>query len=150
MKHIVLVGDMKVGKKGDVIVTYALGTSLGLVAYDPKAQVGGLLHAMLPLSKSDPKKAAANPFIFVDTGVPKLFEEIYNMGGDKSRLVVKAAGCSRPEGDNEMFKIGEKNYAVLKKILWKNNILLEGEEVGGTANRTVQFDVASGEIKVTS
>ncbi len=150
MKHIVLVGDMKVGKQGDVIVTYALGTSLGLVAYDPKAQVGGLLHAMLPLSKSDPKKAEANPFIFVDTGVPKLFDEIYNMGGDKSRLVVKAAGCSRPEGDNEMFKIGEKNYAVLKKILWKNNILLEAEEVGGTANRTVQFDVSSGEIKVTS
>ncbi len=149
MKHIVLVGDMKVGKKGDVIVTYALGTSLGLIAYDPAAQVGGLLHAMLPLSKSDPKKAESNPFIFVDTGVPKLFEEVYSMGGEKARLIVKATGCSRPEGDNEMFKIGEKNYAVLKKILWKNNILLESEEVGGTANRTVQFNISTGELTVT-
>jgi chemotaxis protein CheD len=150
MKHIVLVGNMKVGKEGDTIVTYALGTSLGLIAYDPVAKVGGLLHAMLPLSKSDPKKAEANPCIFVDTGVPKLLDEIYSMGGEKSRLVIKAAGCSRPEGDNEMFKIGEKNYAVLKKILWKNNILLETEDVGGAANRTVQFNISTGEMTVTS
>lgn len=150
MKHIVLVGNMKVGKEGDTIVTYALGTSLGLIAYDPVAKVGGLLHAMLPLSKSDPKKAEANPCIFVDTGVPKLLDEIYSMGGEKSRLVIKAAGCSRPEGDNEMFKIGEKNYAVLKKILWKNNILLETEDVGGGANRTVQFNISTGEMTVTS
>lgn len=148
MKHIVLVGDMKVGKEGDIIVTYALGTSLGLVAYDPVAKVGGLLHAMLPLSKSDPQKANANPYIFVDTGVPKLFEEIVNMGGDKSRLILKAIGCSRPEGDNEMFKIGERNYSVLKKLLWKNNILLESEDVGGTANRSVRFNLSNGEVTI--
>ncbi len=150
MKHIVLVGNLKVGKEGDTIVTYALGTSLGLVAYDPVAKIGGMLHAMLPLSKSDPKKAEANPCIFVDTGVPKLLEEVYNQGGEKTRLIVKATGCSRPEGDNEMFKIGEKNYAVLKKILWKNNILLEFEDVGGSTNRTVQFNLSTGEIKITS
>ncbi len=80
MKQIVLVGDMKVGGKGDIIVTYGLGTSLGLMAYDPVAQVGGLLHAMLPLSKSDPEEARENPCILVDAGVPKLFEEIINAG----------------------------------------------------------------------
>lgn len=150
MRHIVLVGNMKVGRKGDTIVTYALGTSLGLVAYDPVTQVGGLLHAMLPLSRSDPQKAQANPCIFVDTGVPKLFDEICKIGGQKSRLVLKAAGCSRPVGENEMFKIGERNYSVLKKILWKNNVLLESEDVGGTANRTVHFDVATGQVTISS
>ena len=150
MRHIVLVGNMKVGRKGDTIVTYALGTSLGLVAYDPVTQVGGLLHAMLPLSRSDPQKAQANPCIFVDTGVPKLFDEVCKIGGQKSRLVLKAAGCSRPVGENEMFKIGERNYSVLKKILWKNNVLLESEDVGGTANRTVHFDVATGQVTISS
>ena len=52
MEYIVEVGDMKVGKEGDIIVTYGLGTSLGLMAYDPVAKVGGLLHAMLPLSQN--------------------------------------------------------------------------------------------------
>jgi len=141
---------MKVGKKGDTIVTYALGTSLGLMAYDPVVQVGGLLHAMLPLSRSDPQKAATNPCIFVDTGVPKLFKEICDMGGQKSRLVLKAAGCARPVGENEMFKIGERNYSVLKKILWKNSVLLESEDVGGVANRTVHFDLITGEVKISN
>ncbi|OQX19206.1 MAG: hypothetical protein BWK80_37165 [Desulfobacteraceae bacterium IS3] len=150
MRHIVLVGNMKAGKKGDTIVTYALGTSLGLIAWDPAAQVGGLLHAMLPLSRSDPQKAEANPCIFVDTGVPKLFKEVCDMGAQKSRLILKAVGCSRPVGENEMFKIGERNYSVLKKILWKNNVLLESEDVGGIANRTVQFDLTTGQITVSS
>jgi chemotaxis protein CheD len=141
---------MKIGKEGDVIVTYALGTSLGLIAYDPVVKVGGLLHAMLPLSRSDPKKAETNPCIFVDTGVPKLFKEICDMGGKKSRLIVKAAGCARPLGENEMFKIGERNYSVLKKILWKNSILLESEDIGGTANRTVHLDITTGEVTITS
>lgn len=150
MKHIVLVGDMKVGREGDIIVTYALGTSLGLMAYDPVARVGGLLHAMLPLSKSDPDKALENPYMFVDTGVPSLFEEVCKIGGIKSRLIVKAAGCSRPEGGNEMYRIGERNFSVLNKLLWKNNVILESEDIGGAANRTVHFDISTGEITITT
>lgn len=149
MKHIVLVGDMKVGGKGDIIVTYGLGTSLGLMAYDPVAQVGGMLHAMLPLSKSDPEKARENPCIFVDTGVPKLFDEICKIGGEKKRLIVRAAGCSRPSGENEMVRIGERNFSVLNKLLWKNNVILESEDVGGTSNRTVHFDISTGEVTVS-
>ena len=150
MKNVVVVADMKLGKKGDVLVTHALGSCLGLMVHDPQAQVGGLLHAMLPLSKINPEKAANNPYMFVDLGVPKLFKEIYRIGGEKSRLVVKAAGCGQPLGKNEIFKIGERNFTVLKKLLWKNNVLLEADDVGGTAGRTVHFDITTGEVKISS
>ncbi|MCD6306863.1 MAG: chemotaxis protein CheD [Deltaproteobacteria bacterium] len=146
MRHVVQVGDMKIGIDGDVVVTHALGSCLGFMLYDPVARVGGLLHAMLPLSRINPQKAEANPYMFVDTGVVRLFNEIYNRGGKKSRLVAKAAGCGRPIGNNEMFKIGERNYTVLKKLLWKNNILLDAEAVGGTVSRTVHFYISSGKI----
>jgi len=141
---------MKIGKDGDVVVTHALGSCLGLMVHDPVARIGGLLHAMLPLSKINPQKAQANPYMFVDTGVVMLFKEIYNLGGKKSRLVVKAAGCGTPMGNNEMFKIGERNYTVLKKLLWKNNILLDAEDVGGTASRTVHFYMSTGKTVVKS
>lgn len=150
MKHVVLVGDMKIGIKGDVLVTHALGSCLGLMVYDPIVQVGGLLHAMLPLSKINPKKAEANPYMFVNTGVPELFKAIYAKGGEKSRLIVKAAGCGSPLGNNEMFRIGDRNYTVLKKLLWKNNVLLKSEDVGGTASRTVHFDVTTGQIIIST
>lgn len=150
MKNVVVVADMKLGGKGDILVTHALGSCLGLMIYDPQAQVGGLLHAMLPLSKINPEKAANNPYMFVDLGVPKLFKEIYRIGGEKSRLVVKAAGCGQPLGKNEIFKIGERNFTVLKKLLWKNNVLLSADDVGGSAGRTVHFDITTGEVKISS
>jgi chemotaxis protein CheD len=150
MKYVVAVGDMKFGKESDAIVTHALGSCLGLVVYDPVAKVGGLLHAMLPLSKINQKKAAVNPYMFVDTGVPALFKALYDIGGQKSRMVIKAAGCGNPLGKNEMFKIGERNYMVLKKLLWKNNILLETEYIGGAASRTVHFNIATGQTIISS
>ena len=150
MKYVVAVGDMKVGRKADTIVTHALGSCLGLMVFDPEAKIGGLLHAMLPLSKINPQKAESNPFMFVDTGVPSLFKSLYEMGGQKSRMIVKAAGCGNPLGKNEMFKIGERNYTVLKKLLWKNNILLETEDIGGTASRTVHFNIATGQTVISS
>ncbi len=148
MKHIVQVGDMAVGVKGDEIITYALGSCLGLMVYDPVACVGGMLHAMLPLSKINPQKAETNPYMFVDKGVPILFKEVYAIGGQKQRLVVKAAGCGSPMGKNEMFKIGERNYTVLKKLLWKNGVLLKSEEIGGSISRTVYFDVSTGQVTI--
>lgn len=146
MKRIVVVADMKVGQKGDVLLTHALGSCLGVTVFDPKQRVGGLLHAMLPLSKINRQKAEANPFMFVDTGVPELFRHLYDLGGKKKDFVVKAVGCASPLGGNEMFKIGERNYTVLKKLLSKNSICITSEDIGGTFSRTVYFDVSSGEV----
>jgi len=150
MKNVVAVGDMKIGQQADTIVTHALGSCLGLMVYDPVSNIGGLLHAMLPLSKINPQKAEVNPYMFVDTGVPALFKALYDIGGQKTRMIVKAAGCGNPLGKNEMFKIGERNYTVLKKLLWKNNILLESEDVGGALSRTVHFNIATGQTIISS
>jgi len=150
MRHIIVVGDMKTGEKDDLLVTHALGSCLGLIVYDPQKHIGGLLHAMLPMSKINRDKAQANPYMFVDTGVPTLFKTLYEMGAEKSRLVVKAAGCGNPMGKNEMFKIGERNYTVLKKLLWKNNILLKAEDIGGTKSRTVNFNISTGQTIISS
>ena len=92
MRQIVQVGDMVVGVRGDEIVTYALGSCLGLMVYDPVAQVGGMLHAMLPLSKINPEKAETNPYMFVDKGVPILFKEVYALGGQKREADCQSRG----------------------------------------------------------
>jgi chemotaxis protein CheD len=118
--------------------------------HDPVARVGGMLHAMLPLSSINPEKAKSNPFMFVDTGVPELFLRLYEMGGQKGRMLVKAAGCANPMGKDQMFKIGERNYVVLKKLLWKNGVLLKAEDIGGSLSRTLHFNVTSGDVIISS
>lgn len=150
MRYIVGVGDMKIAENGDLIVTHALGSCLGLMVHDPELGIGGLLHAMLPLCKINPEKAASNPYMFVESGVTHMLQLLYGLGVKKNRMIVKAAGCGSPMSRNEMFKIGERNFTILKKILWKNNILLSADDVGGTNSRTVYFDVASGEITISS
>jgi len=147
MKIVVGISDMKVSNKpGDVLVTYSLGSCIGVVLWDPVAKVGGLLHYMLPDSSLDKDKALDKPFMFADSGIPRLFKETYKFGAEKSRLVVKVVGGSQIMDDAGVFNIGKRNYMVLRKIFWKNKIMITKEDVGGTANRTVSLDVATGVV----
>jgi len=150
MKYIVPVGDMKIGQVPDTLVTDTLGSCLCLTVYDSVFQTGGLLHAMLPLAKINLQKAAINPFMFVDTGIPALFKALYAQGSEKGNLVVKAVGCGNPMGSREVFKIGKRNYSILQKVLTKDGICLAAEDVGGTAGRAVQLDLASGQTIIRS
>ena len=57
MRLIVGVADMKTTSlRDDSIITYALGSCLGITVYDPVARVGGMLHVMLPDSNIDPQR----------------------------------------------------------------------------------------------
>ncbi len=145
MKIVVGISDMKVSNTpGDILVTYSLGSCIGVLIWDPVAKVGGILHYMLPDSTLDKEKAQAKPFMFADTGIPRLFKETYKFGAEKSRLVVKVVGGSQIMDDAGVFNIGKRNYMVLRKIFWKNKIMIAKEDVGGTANRTVSLDIATG------
>jgi chemotaxis protein CheD len=131
-----------------VIVTHALGSCLGISVHDGKTGVGGLLHTMLPLSTIDTVKAEANPFMFVDTGVPALFQACYRLGSAKERLVLKVAGGSRILDGDGRFNIGQRNYTMLRKILWKNGVMITAEDVGGMLPRTMSLDLSTGAIRI--
>lgn len=132
----------------DVLITYALGSCIGVAVYDPKVHVGGLLHYMLPLSKTSPDKAKAKPAMFADTGIPLLLKKVFAAGATKKDLIVKVAGGSKLLDNNNVFNIGEKNFLVLRKIFWKNNILMKAHHVGGSLSRTMRLDLSSGVVTV--
>lgn len=137
------------GAAGDRLVTHALGSCLGVAVYDPVAGVGGLLHVMLPLSALDATRARANPALFVDTGVPALFRACYRLGAVKTRMVVKVAGgaAAGPAGAPDQFQIGKRNLLTLRKLLWKNGVLVEAQDVGGhQLSRTMYLALADGAV----
>lgn len=135
---------------GDTLVTYALGSCLGISVYDPAARVGGLVHCMLPLSKMDREGGTATPCKFVDTGVAALFRRAYELGAKKERMILKVAGGAKIIDRADQFKIGERNYAALRKILWKNGILIDSEDVGGGQSRTMWVQVDTGTVTIKS
>lgn len=149
MNHTVDISDFKISTcSEDILVTYALGSCLGVTVYDPIAKVGGMIHCMLPLSKIDRDKATKLPAMFIDTGIPTLFKESYKAGAQKERLVVKVAGGSVINDANGHFKIGERNFMILRKILWKNNIMIKNQDVGGCKSRTMYLEMQTGKVSI--
>ena len=139
MKQLVVdIADCKVSDDPNVeLITYSLGSCIGVGIWDPKAYVGGLLHYMLSDSKHSPDKAAQCPAMFADTGIPMLFRSVYELGAVKQRLVVKIAGGGSFFQTGEAMNIGKHNYVMLRKIFWRNNVMIDAEHIGDTISRTM-------------
>jgi len=128
----------------DVLVTYSLGSCIGLGLYDPEVGAGGLLHAMMPVSTIDPRKAKDKPAMFVDTGIATLLKAMFALGARRRSLIATVVGGANQLDGGQLFRIGERNYTVARRMLWKNEILIAAEDVGGTQSRTIHLDLASG------
>ena len=149
VQQVVGLGELKVSDHvDDVLITFSLGSCVGLSLYDPEARVGGLMHCMLPLSRSDPERAKSAPCLFTDTGVAALIQAMFDRGGVRHRLIAKVAGAARMQEDADGFNVGERNHVVLRKVLWKNSIFIAKEDVGGAVARTMSLDIATGQTFV--
>jgi chemotaxis protein CheD len=149
MKSVVGVGDWRVSANvHETIITYALGSCLGVVVYDPVARVGGLLHAMLPFSKKDPQKAKIKPAMFIDTGFSMLMNDFYNLGAEKERMKIFVAGGASMHSDprDDYFKIGERNFTTLRKLFWKNGFMIDYKDVGDSKSRTMSLRLSDGMV----
>jgi chemotaxis protein CheD len=148
MEQIVVgMADCRIGDvRGQVLTTYALGSCIGLVIHDAIAAVGGLLHFMLPDSAMDPARGRRNPYMFADTGIPMLLEQLAARGALKRRLEIQAIGGAQMMDDQNIFEIGKRNYLATRRILSKLGLLLHGEAVGGNQSRTLRLEVGSGRV----
>jgi chemotaxis protein CheD len=136
---------------GDLMVTHALGSCLGIAVHDQTSGIGGMLHAMLPTSTINPSKAEANPCMFVNTGVPALLRQVLTAGATQNRLTIKVAGGSTKHTvGSDHFAIGKRNYIMLRKVLWQYSLLLDGEDIGGELPRTMYLEIGSGRVWLNS
>lgn len=148
---VVDIADMRISDNpGDTLVTYSLGSCIGVAIYDPALRLGGMIHCMLPLSKVDREKAKTRPYMFVDTGMQVMLGKLYEAGLRKARAVVHVAGGAQVLDSQGVFKIGERNFTVLRKVLWKNGLLMHTQEVGGNRSRTISLELATGRFSIKS
>jgi chemotaxis protein CheD len=146
---VVTVSDMRISADpGDTLATYSLGSCIGVSAYDASARVGGLLHFQLPTSTLDPKRAQAQPLMFADSGVAAMLAALESAGARKQRLRVKLAGAAQILNDNNLFNIGRRNHAAVRKVLWQHGLFVDSEAIGGSAPRTMYLAIADGTVTV--
>ncbi|MCI9221814.1 MAG: chemotaxis protein CheD [Oscillospiraceae bacterium] len=142
-KLIIGIADMKMAKGEGMLVTYALGSCIGICLHDPVLKLGALVHIMLPVNMEAGRKT---PMKYADTGIRETLRLMEGKGASRNRITAKIAGGAKmfEVGSSSLGNIGQRNIESVHMNLKKEGIRLLKEDVGGTVARTLLFDVNSG------
>lgn len=142
------IADMKVARREGLLITYALGSCIGITLYDPAIKLGGLLHIMLPSAES---ARMDNVYKFADTGIVEMLRKMQAFGGVKSRYICKIAGGAKMfEMQGNLGNIGQRNIENVQNMMRREQIRIARQDVGANYARTMSLDVADGVVKVRS
>ena len=143
------IADMKFAQNSGTLITYALGSCIGICLYDPAIKLGGLLHIMLPLNMETGRK---NPLKYADTGMAEMIRQMEAKGANKARLVAKIAGGAKmfEVTGGALGNIGQRNIESVRMQMKKLGLRIAKEDVGGTVARTMSMDVETGTISIKS
>lgn len=148
------ISDLNVAVKDEVLVTYALGSCVGICIYDNMNKIAGLSHIMLPSSTSMAEgMAAGNAMKFADTAIPLLIRKMNEKGAKSIYFKAKIAGGAQMftiDKDSTVGNIGDRNVKAVKEVLQKLRIPIIAEDTGKNYGRTVFFDAMTGSMKVKS
>lgn len=151
MPDLIKVGmaDYKVSKNPSNLISYGLGSCVGIAIYDPVTKIGGLAHIMLP--DSTQARSAENPAKFADTALPRMLDDMIKMGASKIRLFAKIAGGAQMftfANATDIMRVGERNVEAVKTVLKKIDIKIVAEDTGGNYGRTVELKLDTGIYRV--
>lgn len=150
-KIIVQIGDGNIASAGQTLVSYALGSCIGVCLYDEKAQIAGMIHAVLPANEGSKEIMSQQQYRYADQGIRRLIHEMCARGAKKSRLTAKLAGGARMfQTINYEWEIGERNIQMAKKILAAEGIPLLAEDTGEDYGRTIWFTAEDGKVRVNA
>lgn len=124
------IGDMKFARGEGSIITYALGSCIGIAFYDPFIHLGALLHIMLP---SQFNYNDINAFKYADSGIRETIRKLTAFGMVKPRTVVKIAGGAKMfeiSGNADFGNIGTRNIASVKRYSWGKGCALPRKTPG--------------------
>lgn len=127
------IADMKIIRGEGTLITYALGSCVGITLYDPVLKLGGLLHIMLPEAARMAAQPGSNIYKFADTGIPEMLRKMQIFGGRRQRYQCKIAGGAKMfEMSGEMGNIGQRNVASVRNVLALEQIKILKQDVGET------------------
>jgi chemotaxis protein CheD len=144
------ISDWKIAKPPDSLITYALGSCVGIAIFDKARKIAGLSHIMLPESKNA-AEGATNRMKFADTAIPDMLNQMLSMGAGRVGLQAKiAGGAVMFKVGTDRFNIGERNIAAVKTALQALRIPIIGQDTGKDYGRTMILDPGDGMVVIKS
>lgn len=149
MENLIVVGisDLKVVRVPDILITYALGSCVGICLYDYFTQIAGLSHILLP--ESQISVSDKNIMKYADTAITELLRQMVNLGASQSRITAKIAGGAQMFFSSSI-NIGQRNILAVRSELQRLNIKIIAEDTGDNYGRTLSFDSGNGLVTVKS
>lgn len=145
-------GDCRFSSEGACrLIAPGLGSDIAITAHAPRIGLSALLRFVYPDSTVDPIKAKNNPWLFADTGVALLISTLRKCGAQDEEIEIQAVGAAdRSEEELELPASGRSNELALRRALWREGVLLKGEDLGGETYRSAWFDPKSNRLMVRS
>ncbi len=138
---------MQIIRREGTLITYALGSCIGISLYDPQIKLAALIHIMLPEAAGQ----AGNVFKFADTGIQETLRKMAVFGGVKSRYICKIAGGAKMFENlsrSNLGNIGERNVHSVEAAMQAEKIRIVRKDVGANYARTMLLDAADGKVRI--
>jgi len=147
------IAEIKVATAPTVLVSYGLGSCLGIALYDAEIKIGALAHTMLPYFRAGIRETRTSKF--VDMALQEMIELLQHQGAEPNRLRAKLVGganmfADAPGTGRSSEGIGSRNIQAAHAILGELGIPLLAEDTGGNNGRTMEFDLENGVVSVLS
>lgn len=142
------IADMKILQWDGELITYALGSCIGICLYDPGIKLAALIHIMLPINMETGRK---NTMKYADTGIRETLRQLELKGARRTRITAKLAGGAKMfevAGNSNLGNIGQRNIESVRMNLRKEGIRILSENVGGNVARTLSFFPATGQGQI--
>lgn len=137
-KIVVGIAEGKIAHRGQSLISYALGSCVGVCLYDLGRGIAGMAHIVLPRCCDFPGQT--NVYKFADTGIEKLLSEMTASGARRSEIRAKMAGGARMfRASGPDWEIGERNVEMAKKTLISRHIPIIAEDTGSNYGRTLML-----------
>lgn len=150
MDKIIGIGEYAISNnKKDTIKTFALGSCVAITLYSPLKKAAGMVHIALPYAVVSNEDDRLKPCYYATSAVPFIINKICSeFGCLKGDLRINIFGGAESLREDDVFRIGQRNTDIVKKMLNELNLLYDASETGGTCSRTLSMDVETGKIKV--
>lgn len=149
-RHHVASGSFYHGKKQATLLNACLGTCVGVAIFDTEADVGGLIHLLLPEPTS--LESTFQPEKYASNGLPLFLEALYAAGASKANLRAWIAGGALvgPVMQRDLdLDIGGRTAEVVRNILEGAGIAIAHVETGGFFACTLSLDMQTWACTIT-
>jgi len=139
---LVSTGSYQISARTEGTLDAILASCVGISIYDPEAEVGGLIHLLLPEPVNP--SGSRNPEKYASTGLPLFLKALCEQGASTDRMKASVAGGALVEPLSELdliLDIGGRTADIAEKILESEGIKVKRSETGGVLGCRMSLDL---------